>query len=41
MSTRGSVGGQASEITRTYKSPVDSAYGAKGAHGSNGQSELV
>lgn len=27
--------------TRTYESPVDSAYGAKGAHSSNGQSEFV
>ena len=27
--------------TRTYESPVDSAYGAKGADSSNGESEFV
>lgn len=27
--------------TRTYESPVDSAYGTKGAHSGNGESEFV
>ena len=28
-------------VTKTYQSPVDSAYSAKGADSSNGESEFV